>query len=145
MGFLRSADDWDFYWRTRLANLYRFGLGNIANNLIDGRSQVWSLSKDDLAISLVFFEWPFVKRFALSYRTVVCLSCLLCDVGVLWPNGWMDEDETWHGGRPNLALATLCKMGTQLHLRQRGTTPNFRPIYVVAKRLYGSRCHLVRR
>jgi len=19
---------------------------------------------------------------------------------LLWPNGWMDEDETWHGGRP---------------------------------------------
>jgi len=24
----------------------------------------------------------------------------LCDVGVLWPNGWMDQDETWHGGVP---------------------------------------------
>ena len=23
----------------------------------------------------------------------------VCDVGVLWPNGWMDQDETWHGGR----------------------------------------------
>ena len=22
------------------------------------------------------------------------------DVGVLWPNGWMDQDETWHVGRP---------------------------------------------
>ena len=28
----------------------------------------------------------------------VCLS--VCDVGVLWPNGWMDQDATWHGGRP---------------------------------------------
>jgi len=28
----------------------------------------------------------------------VCLS--VCDVGVLWPNGWMDRDETWHAGRP---------------------------------------------
>jgi len=27
----------------------------------------------------------------------VCLS--VCDVGVLWPNGCMDQDETWHGGR----------------------------------------------
>jgi len=34
-----------------------------------------------------FFGRPFVKRFALCYRTVVCLSD--CDVGVLWPNGWM--------------------------------------------------------
>jgi len=31
----------------------------------------------------------------------VCLSVLsVCDVGVLWPNGWTDEDETWHAGRP---------------------------------------------
>ena len=31
----------------------------------------------------------------------VCLSvCPVCNVGVLWPNSWMDQDETWHGGRP---------------------------------------------
>jgi len=30
-----------------------------------------------------------------------CLSVLsVCDVGVLWPNGWMDQDATWYGGRP---------------------------------------------
>ena len=28
---------------------------------------------------------------------------------------------------------------------KRGTTPNFRPMSVVAKRLDGSRCHFVRR
>jgi len=27
----------------------------------------------------------------------VCLS--VCD-GVLWPNGWMDQDVSWYGGRP---------------------------------------------
>jgi len=44
---------------------------------------------------------PFLKRFALCYQTVVLsvLSCPVCD-GVLWPNGWTDQDETWHGGRP---------------------------------------------
>jgi len=50
--------------------------------------------------SYVFSFWAdrfFVKWFALCYRTVV-LS--LSNVGVLWPNGWMDPDETWHGGRP---------------------------------------------
>jgi len=51
------------------------------------------------------FGRPFVKRFTLCYRTVCVLSCpvLSCpvwNVGVLWPNGWMDKDETWHGGRP---------------------------------------------
>jgi len=24
----------------------------------------------------------------------------VCDVGVLWPNGWKDQDATWYGGRP---------------------------------------------
>jgi len=48
---------------------------------------------------------PSVKRFALSYRTVVCpvlsiLSVCRPMVGVLWPNGWMDQVETWHAGRP---------------------------------------------
>ena len=40
---------------------------------------------------------------------VYCLSCMpvcrVCNVGVLWPNGWMDQDETWHVA---LAQATLC-------------------------------------
>jgi len=30
-----------------------------------------------------------------------CLSvCPVCDGGVLWPNGSMDQDKTWHAGRP---------------------------------------------
>jgi len=49
----------------------------------------------------VIFGRPFVKRFALCYRTVVCLSvCPVCDVRAQWPNGWMDQDETWQAGRP---------------------------------------------
>jgi len=41
----------------------------------------------------------------LSVRCLsVCLSCLsclsVCDVGVLWPIGWTDQDESWHAGRP---------------------------------------------
>jgi len=27
-------------------------------------------------------------------------SLSVCDVGVLWPNGWMHQDATWYGGRP---------------------------------------------
>jgi len=26
--------------------------------------------------------------------------CPVCNIGVLWPNGWMDQDETWLAGRP---------------------------------------------
>jgi len=30
-----------------------------------------------------------------------CLSVLSAsNIGVLWPNGWMDQGETWHTGRP---------------------------------------------
>ena len=30
-----------------------------------------------------------------------CLSCLsVCNVGLLWPNGCVDQDATWNGGRP---------------------------------------------
>jgi len=40
------------------------------------------------------FGRPFVKRLTLCYRTVVLSAC---NVGILWPNGWMDQYETWHG------------------------------------------------
>ena len=29
-----------------------------------------------------------------------CVSCLsVCNAGLLWPNGWMDQGATWYGGR----------------------------------------------
>ena len=65
---------------------------------------VYFASFCNTAIFFIFFGRPFVKRFALYYRTVVCLnvclSCPVCNVGVLWPNDWTDQDETWHAGRP---------------------------------------------
>jgi len=34
-------------------------------------------------------------------RCPLCLSALsACNVGVLWPYGWMDQDATWYVGRP---------------------------------------------
>jgi len=78
----------------------------------------WSLSSNN-DINLIFwfdrnpktdpdhsiFGRPFVKRFALCYRTVdLCLSVLSvlseCNIRDLWPNGWTDQDETCHAGRP---------------------------------------------
>ena len=50
---------------------------------------------------LLRFGPPFVKRFTLCYRTVVLSICpvlSVCNVGALCPNGWMDQDETLHGG-----------------------------------------------
>jgi len=37
----------------------------------------------------------------LSDRCPVCAVCLsVCNVGVMWPKGWMDQDVTLYGGRP---------------------------------------------
>ena len=62
----------------------------VKNELVDGQ--------------LLVFGRPVVKRFARCYWTVVlsvCLSvCPVCDVHALWPNGWTDQDETRHAGRP---------------------------------------------
>jgi len=75
--------------------------------------------------AILVFGRPFIKRFALCYRTVVLsvLSvCPGCNVGVLWPNDWTDEDETWHGGKfwpgPNCV-----RWGPSSP--QRGTAPQF--------------------
>jgi len=75
---------------------------------------------------LQFFGRPFVKRFALCYRTVVLsvVSVLLsvCDVGVLWPSGWMDQDATWRAGRP--WLRPHCVRWNQLP-SPKGHSPQF--------------------
>jgi len=72
----------------------------------------------------------------------VCLSVLsVCNVGVLWPNGWMHQDETWHGGRPR-PRPHCVRLGSSSPHTERGTAvpSSFRPIFVVVKRLDGSRC-----
>jgi len=59
---------------------------------------------------------------------------------LLWPNGWMDEDGTWHGGGPGRIVLD----GAPAPLHENGAEPPiFRPIFIVAKRLDASRCHLV--
>jgi len=36
----------------------------------------------------------------LSDRRPVLPVLPVCGVGVLWPNGWTDQDETWRAGGP---------------------------------------------
>ena len=80
--------------------------------------------------------------------SVGCLSVSpVCDVGVLWPNGWTDHNETWHTGRPGLGPGHIVLDGNLApppHKGARGGSPNFQPITAVAKWLDGSRCDLVR-
>jgi len=50
-----------------------------------------------------YIFWATVCKTVLSMlwdRRLFCLS--VCNVGVLWPNGCMDQDATWYGGRPRL-------------------------------------------
>ena len=89
----------------------------------------------------------------LPYLTLPCavgplsvlsvLSYPICDVCALWPNGWTDQDETWHTGRPQ--PWPHCARWGPSSPSSKGAQPppNFRPISVAAKWLHGSRCHLV--
>ena len=93
-------------------------------------------------------ESTFCKTVHLCYRVVVvsvCLSVLsVFNVRVLWPNGWMDQDETWQAGRPR--PWPHCIRWRSSSPSPKGAEPhNFWPMSVVPKRLDGSRCHLVRR
>jgi len=73
-----------------------------------------------------------------------CLSVLsVCDVGVLWPNGWMHQDKTWHGGRPQ--PRPQCFRWGPSSPSPKGHNPNFSSMSVVAKWLDGLRCHSVQR
>ena len=133
---------------------------------------------------------PLATPLALCYRTVVCPVLCVCELGVLWPNSWMDQDETWHADRPPLPWPQCVRWGPTSP-PQRGTAlpqfsahiccgkmagwikvplgmevgfgpgdcvrwgpsspkkghshPHFRPMSIVAKRLYASGYHLVRR
>jgi len=49
--------------------------------------------------------WAIVCKTVRSMLSVRCLSvCMsvlsVCNVRALRPNGWTDQDETWHAGRP---------------------------------------------
>jgi len=49
---------------------------------------------------------------------------------LLWPNGWMDQDATWYGGRPR-PRPRCARWGPSSPDPPRGTAPpNFRPISV---------------
>ena len=86
----------------------------------------------------------------LSDRCPVCLSCPVCNISALWPNGWMDQDEIWHAVRPRTRTHCVRWSPSSPHSQP----PNFRPISLVAKWLdgsilwpngYGSICHSVGR
>ena len=63
---------------------------------------------------------------------------------LLCPNGWMRDDATWYGGRPQpRGLCVRWGLSPPSPKRGRSPLPNFWPMLIVAKRLDASRCHLV--
>jgi len=53
---------------------------------------------------------------------------------LLWPNGWMDQDATWYGGRPR-PMRHCVRLGIHLPHKTGHSTPTFRPMSIVVKRL----------
>ena len=138
----------------------------------------------------IVFGRPFVKRFALCYQTVVCLSCLSVtfvhcgqmvgrikmklgmQVGLGPGHIVLDGDPappSPKGNNPQFsahiccrqmaawikmslgmelgrsAQATLCSMGTPLPSPKGGPQKIGPCLFIVSKRLDGSRCHLAQR
>ena len=108
------------------------------------------------------------------YGRSLCVH-IICGPCLLWPNGWMDEDVTWRGGRPRprprcaiwgpsspssgkkaqpfnfwpMSVVANIVLDANRAPPPTGHSPlsfpNFRSMSVVAKRLDGSRCQFVRR
>jgi len=62
-------------------------------------STLLRVQRASVSVDALCFWTTVCKTVRLWYRSVVCP---VCNVGVLWPNGWTDQDETWHAGRPRL-------------------------------------------
>jgi len=73
---------------------------------------IWAVLKTDCWFKFRFSYWATVcKAVCPMLSIVVCPACLsvclsVCDIGVLWPSGWMDRDETCVEVR--LGPDTLC-------------------------------------
>jgi len=61
---------------------------------------------------------------------------------LLWPNGCMYQDAIWYGGRSRPTRHCVRPGPCSPHLKGH-STPNFRTMFPVAKRLDGLRWHLV--
>jgi len=82
------------------------------------------------AISHIGF-WATVCKMVCPIPSDHCLSvCPVCDVCVLWPNGLMDQDETWHACRPR-PWPPCVTWGPSSPSHKRAQPPIFRPISVV--------------
>jgi len=70
----------------------------MATNVTDRKDRQTGQRSD--SIGRTVFGRPFVKRFALCYKTVVCPICPVClQRSCTVSKRWTDQDETWQAGR----------------------------------------------
>jgi len=63
------------------------------------RVRSWNSQTSAVLRHLISFN-----RVSYEMRVFVFVRAFVCYVGVLWPNGWMDQDATWYGDRPRPRL-----------------------------------------
>ena len=75
----------------------------------------------------------YVGFWATVCKTVrpMLLDLSVCDVGVLWPNGWMDQDANLYGSK---SRPTSRYMRTQLPPERGTAAPQLFGLFIVAKR-----------
>ena len=80
------------------------------------------LFKNLFGRSGLIFGRPFVERFAITPLSVLSV----CNVGVPWPNGWMNHDETWRAGR-HRPWPHCVRWGPSFHSPKGAQPPIFGP------------------
>ena len=111
----------------------------------DLASMIFSLLKPEVILHVLslftFIFWATVCNTVCPIGPLSVLS--VCDVRALWPNGWTDQDETCV--QVGLSPGHIVLDGDPAPPPPKGAQPpNFPPMFIVAKRLNGSRCHLAR-
>ena len=70
-----------------------------------------------------------------------CPVLSVCDIGVLWPNSWMNQDATQYGGRPRPKPHCITRGPSSpkgaVSSSPKRSTPNFRPCLLWPNGLMG--------
>ena len=69
---------------------------------------------------------PFGRNTPTSQTGQTRHRLLVCNLGALCQNGWMDQDETWHGGRPR--PRPHCVRRERAPPQKGAQSPIFRPV-----------------
>jgi len=83
----------------------------------------------------MIFGRPFVKRFALCYRSIVCLSVLY--VTLVYCGQTVGRIKLKLGMQVGLGPGHIVLDGDPAPVPQKGRSPNFRCMSIMAKRLDG--------